>query len=163
MNSRRKRRAWLLPVTVVLVILLLTEGFRYLVYEHNSPTYVRRANYAARRLEYVLTEHFKETGLPKAEPFLLMGETSPEETVFYENDFISEERFSPNYTLDSHYYWAVRISDKAVTEVWCSKSPLTESDLTEITYEQQYEQLHFYPPALRSYDLAVIGYYKVRS
>lgn len=163
MNSRKKRRAWLLPVTIVLVILLLTEGFRWLVYDHNSPTYVRTANYAARKLEYVLTEHFKETGLPKAEPFILMGETSPEETVFYENDFISEERFSPSYTLDLHYYWAVRIEGKAITEVWCSQSPLTESDLTEITPEQQYEQLHFDPFGLPPYDLAVIGYYKVRS
>lgn len=91
MNSQRKRRAWLLPVTIVLVILLLIEGFCYLLYDHNSPSYVQVANNAARRLEYVLTEHFKETGFPKAEPFILMGETTHEETIFYENDFISEE------------------------------------------------------------------------
>lgn len=162
MNSRRKRRAWLLPVTIVLVILLLIEGFCYLLYDHNSPSYVQVANSAARRLEYVLTEHFKETGFPKAEPFILMGETTRAETIFYENDFISEEQFSPEYTLDLHYYWAVRISGQAITEVWCSQTPLTEADLTAVTFEQQYEQLHFYPLFLRPYDLEVIGYYVPR-
>lgn len=80
----------------------------------------------------------------------------------YAGDFLNEDLlfYGNNSDDKSKQYWAVKIVDGEISEIWVSTYPLEDSDLQEYTLEEQIDTYRF---LTRFSETEVVGYYKVNN
>lgn len=144
----------------LLVLLILLTGVWYLIYQHQAYGIVSAFNsnahshYSAFQSEYASLETLPD--LP--EDCVLFGECRYcWDYVVYANDFLPEDMLLCGKAEESaNCYWAARIQNGKVIEVWSANYPLSEEQLLPYSRKDQEKQIHF---PEKFYKSGLIGYY----
>ena len=169
--SKRKRilKICIITVVVIAVLLCAIALFTFLQFPRVRSGLIESRNYAARRVEYEVSEHLDTLQLPQNETVILMGEyVWGKHLMIYANQWLPEDEClyhsDSNETLS---YWAMRITVDA-REVWFGEQPIEESQLHPYTNAEQENSVYFVTPFTPARwcseswtdDSELIGYYK---
>lgn len=141
----------------LLVLLLLATGGYYILYQHQAYGIVGSANSNARNHYNLLTSDL--VSLPELpENCMIYGECHDFwDYVVYADAFIPENTVLCGTAPEvPNCFWAARIQNGSITEVWSANYSLSEEQLRSYTHEEQQKQIRFPEKFAKS---RLIGYY----
>lgn len=166
MNMKKIKRIFIVVLCIIIFSLILFSLFLYSLYRDQFKGYVNSLNSSALNHYKVinsLTDYKNKLDVTETCNCVIYGESDDYLSyTAYEGDFLNEDLlFYGNNSEDkSKQYWAIKIVNGEISEIWASTYPLKDNDLHEYTLEEQIDTYRF---LMKFSETDVIGYYKVNN
>lgn len=146
-----------------------------LFYPDAKESHLMHKNATAYTASNYLTEKMDLLHLPSDQTILLMGEFSLNDAYMsvYKNEFVEEDIILWNvYIPEKTCYWAAKVNNRIVQELWYNDQKIYEDQLFEYTHSWQESHVRFITPIfhpIKFYqegfvdDSEILGYYKVQT
>ncbi|HPY84867.1 MAG TPA: hypothetical protein PLS20_07525 [Ruminococcus flavefaciens] len=150
-------------IAAVVVIAVIALAVLNSIYKRQFGSYVNSMNSGAANTFKVMkqSDEFAEllNGAEEGGDCFIFGDRSDGGAyVAYQRAFVAKDTliFGSPYS-EASTYWAARVVDKKVTEVWFSEFPLEQNDLHTYSFDEQIAEYRFLQKFSKS---GVIGYYR---
>lgn len=108
---------------------------------------VTKLDTEAYQLVYPLNDYLPKDVLPTEGDCTLFGETADKYIMVYSGDTLNKDTVLMGIKSEKYFaYWAAKVSNQKVMEIWYSFSPLSPSDLTVYTDEDRFNAMHLQNP-----------------
>lgn len=172
MNIKTKKsireliKIFLFIIIAVELIFLFGAGFAYLSFNWYSNARISFLNTCTSQVGFsfqdFLEENQKNLDIPKDETIIITGKCyGPFNMTAFSNEYLKEDTVI--YDLDSKagkdkYYWAAKIVDGNVSEVWFGKKEINESDMRPYNNQERHDQMKLVIPLFSPVRFFKCGY-----
>lgn len=150
MKAKRSKPSWKKCRIFFLILIAAVLCFSFWL-ELMIPTIKRgevtKLDTEAYQFVYALNDYLPKDVLPTEGYCILFGETADKYIMVYSGDTLNEDTVLTGIKSEKYFaYWAAKVSDQKVREIWYSFSPLAHSDLRIYTDEDRFNAIHMQNP-----------------
>lgn len=172
MNTKTKKlinefvKIFLSIIIAAELIFLVGAGFAYLSFNRYSNARISFLNTCTSQVGFVfqdfLEDNRKKLDIPKDETIIITGKCyDPFNMTAFANEYLKEDTVILDLNSKSgkdKYYWAVKIVDGNVSEVWFGKKEINESDMRSYNNQERRNQMKLVIPLFSPVRFFKYGY-----
>lgn len=151
---------------ILTVGLTLGAGVAYLDYDHLKDAHLNGLNGSASQVRFVFQDFLEENrddlDIPKDKTIIYTGRCHNELNIIaFANEYLKEDTVIMNVHSKAEkgkYYWAAKIVDGDVSEVWFGKKEIAESDMRPYNMQERCDQIKFIFPLFSPVRFIKYGY-----
>lgn len=162
MKEKNLRKIILVSLIAILVLFIFIFSCAYFFYCDQFKIYVDGMNSSAQAHYKVitsLTEYKDRLNVSEDSNFVIYGESYEYLSyTAYANEYLNEDTlFYGENNKQPTLYWAVKIVNGNISEIWSATFPLEEYDIHKYTFNEQLDAYRF---GTKFKNIKVVGYYK---